>query len=150
MNVPLPSTLSQRTAEARVAQRLAAALTEYQSKSARSDINARLAFAHDRAMESARRTRSAAAVAPSSSGVAGGAAILGGLPGSDSTPWWLRLGSLVPLAVLLAGLVLIDNQYTRSQIEAAAEVDAAILTDDLPPEAYRDQGFVEFLRSARP
>ena len=155
MNVPLPSTLSQRAAEAaqsRLAQRLAAALTEYQSRSARSDIDARLAFAHDRAMDAARRTRAATAtaVAPSLSGAAGGAAILGGLPGSDSTPWWLRLGSLVPLAVLLAGLVLIDNQYTRSQIEAAAEVDAAILTDDLPPEAYRDQGFVEFLRSARP
>jgi hypothetical protein len=157
MNVPLPSTLSQRAAEAaqsRLAQRLAAALTEYQSRSARSDIDARLAFAHDRAMDAARRTRAATAtataVAPSLSGAAGGAAILGGLPGSDSTPWWLRLGSLVPLVVLLAGLVLIDNQYTRSQIEAAAEVDAAILADDLPPEAYRDQGFVEFLRSARP
>jgi hypothetical protein len=153
MNESLPSTLSQRNAEAlqaRVAQRLAAALTEYQVKSADPGIAARLAFARDRAMEAARRTRSAAAIAPSLAGAAGGTAILGGLPGSDSTPWWLRLGSLVPLAVLLAGLVLIDNQYTRSQIEAAAEVDAAILADDLPPEAYRDQGFVEFLRSARP
>jgi len=153
MNAPLPSTLSQRGAEAaqsRVAQRLAAALTEYQARSVRPDIDARLAFAHDRAMEAARRTRSTAAVAPSLAGVAGGTALLGGLPGSDSTPWWLRLGSLVPLAVLLAGLVLIDYQYTRSQIEAAADVDAAILADDLPPEAYRDRGFVEFLRSARP
>jgi hypothetical protein len=153
MNESLPSTLSQRGAEAlqaRVAQRLAAALTEYQAKSADANIDARLAFARDRAMEAARRTRSAAAVAPSLAGATGGTAILGGLPGSDSTPWWLRLGSLVPLAVLLAGLVLIDSQYTRSQIEAAAEVDAAILADDLPPEAYRDQGFVEFLRSARP
>jgi hypothetical protein len=68
----------------------------------------------------------------------------------SSTPWWLRLGSLVPLAVLLAGLVLIERHYTRSQIEAAAEIDAAILADDLPPEAYRDRGFVEFLKTARP
>jgi hypothetical protein len=52
--------------------------------------------------------------------------------------------------LLLAGLMLIDSRYTRSQIDAAAEVDAAILADDLPPEAYRDQGFVEFLRTARP
>jgi len=57
---------------------------------------------------------------------------------------------LVPLAVLLAGLVLIDSQYSRAQIEAAAELDAAILSDDLPPEAYRDQGFVEFLKTSRP
>ena len=77
-------------------------------------------------------------------------AVLGGGPGFDATPWWLRLGSLVPLALLLAGLMLIDSRYTRSQIDAAAEVDAAILADDLPPEAYRDQGFVEFLRTARP
>ena len=153
MNKSLPSTLSQRGAEAlqsRVAQRLAAALTEYQVKSADASVDARLAFARDRAMETARRVRSATAVAPSLAGTSGGAAILAGLPGSESAPWWLRLGSLVPLAVLLAGLVLIDYQYTRSQIEAAAEVDAAILADDLPPEAYRDRGFVEFLRSARP
>jgi len=153
MNESLQSTLSRRGAEAlqsRVAQRLAAALTEYQTKATDANIDARLAFARDRAIEAARRTRSASAVAPSIAGAAGGTAILGGLPGSEATPWWLRLGALVPLAVLLAGLVLIDSQYTRSQIEAAAEVDAAILADDLPPEAYRDQGFVEFLRSARP
>jgi Protein of unknown function (DUF3619) len=76
---------------------------------------------------------------------AGGAAILGGHGGRD-TPWWLRLSSLLPLAVLLAGLFLIDRHYTQSQIEAAAEVDAAILSDDLPPEAYRDPGFAEFLK----
>jgi hypothetical protein len=83
-------------------------------------------------------------------GAGGGAAVLGGGPDFDATPWWLRLGSLLPLAVLLAGLVLIDHHYTRSQIDAAAEVDAAILADDLPPEAYRDQGFVEFLKTSRP
>ena len=87
-------------------------------------------------------------MAAAATGRAGGAAVLAGGPASN--PWWLRLGSLLPLAVLLAGLVLIDNQYTRAQIEAAVEVDAAILADDLPPEAYRDRGFVEYLRSARP
>ena len=80
----------------------------------------------------------------------GGAAVLGGPGGGDVTPWWLRLSALVPLAVLLAGLVLIDSQYTRAQVEAAAELDAAILADDLPPEAYRDPGFVEFLKTSRP
>ena len=70
--------------------------------------------------------------------------------GPSDAPWWLRLGSLVPFAVLLGGLLLIDNHYLRTQIDAAAEVDAAILVDDLPPEAYRDQGFVEYLKSSRP
>ena len=46
-------------------------------------------------------------------------------------------------------LFLIDRSYTQSQIEAAAEVDSAILADDLPPEAYRDPGFAEFLKGER-
>ncbi|MDP1692762.1 MAG: DUF3619 family protein [Burkholderiaceae bacterium] len=153
MNHLPPSALAQRSAEAaqaRFALRLTAALNELQSKTADADIDTRLRFAHDQALAAARKEHSTAAAALSVMGVSGGAAVLGGGPESGTTPWWLRLGSLLPLAVLLAGLVLIDNQYARSQIEAAAEVDAAILTDDLPPEAYRDQGFAEFLKTARP
>ncbi len=151
MNEKLPSMLAQRSAEAaqaRFALRLTAALTEHQSLGTDPDIDARLRFAHDQALAAARQARGSVAAAPAVVGHAGGAAVLGGRP--HMTPWWLRLGSLLPLAVLLAGLVLIDSHYTRSQIEAAAEVDAAILADDLPPEAYRDQGFVEFLKTARP
>jgi len=128
--------------------RLAAALTEHQLETPNPDIDARLSFAREQAMVAARKAQRA--VAPSLLGSAGGAAVLGGGPGTDATPWWLRLGSLVPLAVLLAGLMLIDNHYTRAQIDAAVDVDAAILADDLPPEAYRDRGFVEFLKTSRP
>lgn len=152
MNHPPPPRLAERSveaAQARFAQRVTAALTEHRLKSANADIDARLQFAHDQALAAARRGRTAA-VAPSAVGVSGRAAVLGGGSGDDTTPWWLRLGALVPLAVLLLGLVLIEDHYIRSQIEAAAEVDAAILADDLPPEAYRDQGFVEFLKTSRP
>ncbi len=137
-------------AQARFAMRVAAALTEHQRGAQSPDIEARLSFAHDQALSAARNARSVPAAAPALMGGAGNSAVLGGGPGFDATPWWLRLGSLLPLALLLAGLMLIDSRYTRSQIDAAAEVDAAILADDLPPEAYRDQGFVEFLRTARP
>ncbi len=149
MNESLPSHLLQRSAEAaqaRLALRLAASLTEFQAVSDRPDIDARLRFAREKALHAARQARLTTAPAVVSS--AGGVAVVAGGPGR--TPWWLRLGSLVPLAVLLAGLVLIERHYTRSQIEAAAEIDAAILADDLPPEAYRDRGFVEFLKTARP
>ena len=139
---------SPEAVHARVAMRLAAALTEHQLEAVNPDIEARLSFAREQAMAAARKAQRV--LAPSVLGASGGAAVLGGGPGTDSTPWWLRLGSLVPLAVLLAGLVLIDNHYTRSQIDAAVDVDAAILADDLPPEAYRDRGFVEFLKTARP
>ena len=153
MNQALPPTLTLRNAEAaqaRIAQRLTAALTEHQAKTANPDIEARLAFAHDQAMAAARRARSTVAAAPSVMDASGSTAVLGAGFDADSAPWWLRLGSLLPLAVLLAGLVLIDSHYTRSQIDAAAEVDAALLTDDLPPEAYRDRGFVEYLKTAGP
>lgn len=152
MNPTLPSMIALRSAEAseaRLGLRLAAALTEHQSQFLAADIESRLQFAREQALATARQARSTApAPAPAVLGVRGGAALLAGA--GDDAPWWMRLGSLLPLAVLLGGLMLIDQHYTRAQIEAAAEVDAAILADDLPPEAYRDQGFVEFLKSPRP
>jgi hypothetical protein len=53
----------------------------------------------------------------------------------------------MPLIVLVAGLVLIQQVHERAQISAAAEVDAQILSDDLPPAAYSDPGFAEFLKT---
>jgi hypothetical protein len=49
--------------------------------------------------------------------------------------------------VLLAGLVtihVVQNEYRAREL---AEIDAALLTDDLPPAAYADPGFVQFLKS---
>jgi hypothetical protein len=43
----------------------------------------------------------------------------------------------------------IQRTYLEQQISAAAEIDEAILTDDLPPQAYSDPGFTEFLKSPR-
>ena len=151
MTESLPFGLAHRSAEAaqaRFAQRITAALSEFQRRGADADIDTRLRFAREQALAVARQARASAAGAPALLGIAGGAVVLG--HGPESTPWWLRLGSLLPLAVLLAGLALIDNHYTRSQIDAAVEVDSAILADALPPEAYRDQGFLEFLKTARP
>ncbi len=132
----------------RFARRVSAALTEQQTAMPRRDIEERLRVAREQALGHAREAKRSAPAPAVVSTTAGGAAILGGPSGRDS-PWWLRLSSLLPLAVLLAGLFLIDHHYTQSQIAAAAEVDAAILADDLPPEAYRDPGFAEFLKGER-
>ena len=135
--------------QARYALRVAAALTEQQTVNPRHDIEERLRVAREQALGRARvAQRSSAASAVVVTG--GGTMALGGPGDTGGAPWWLRLSSLLPLAVLLAGLLLIDRHYTQSQIEAAAEIDAALLADDLPPEAYRDRGFVEFLKTARP
>jgi hypothetical protein len=125
--------------EARLGLRIGALLNE-RAQHAPHDISERLRTAREQALARARVVR--AATSPSTVTVAGGqAAVLGRQPG-----WLFRIASVVPLLVLVAGMVLIDQWHDRVQIEAAAEVDAALLTDDLPPDAYSDAGFVEFLK----
>ncbi|MFN5701099.1 MAG: DUF3619 family protein, partial [Betaproteobacteria bacterium] len=57
-----------------------------------------------------------------------------------------KLVSALPLLILTLGFLAIQDTLAEHQIQAAAEVDAALLTDDLPPQAYSDPGFAEFLR----
>ncbi len=61
---------------------------------------------------------------------------------------WSRLASAVPMVVLAAGLVTIHVIQNDLRASEVAEVDAALLTDDLPPEAYADAGFVRFLKTS--
>lgn len=62
---------------------------------------------------------------------------------------WQQIGSVLPLVVLVSGLVLINSVMNERRATEVAEVDAALLTDDLPPSAYADPGFVQFLKSGR-
>jgi hypothetical protein len=101
----------------------------------------RLQAARRRALAAA-RTRAAAA-----SAAAGGTLALVGAPGEGGGRWF-RLASLVPLLLVLAGIALIDRLVHQNQIRAAAEIDAALLADDLPPAAYSDPGFRQFLLKA--
>ena len=134
-----PRSRQHEALEARVAFRLAGALSE-STQQLPHDISERLRVARDRAVERAAAVRRASA--PMLLGHSGGAAVLGWTP-----PVWLRLASLMPLAVLLAGLVLIQQYHDHEQIAVAAEIDAALLSDELPPTAYGDPGFAEYLRS---
>ncbi len=128
--------------EARVARRITARLTA-RADDLPHDITERLRVARQQALERARQLRKLSA-APAWQAEGGGSATLSGPPS-----WWLRLASLVPLALLLVGLFVIQRTYLEQQISAAAEIDEAILTDDLPPQAYSDPGFAEFLKSPR-
>jgi hypothetical protein len=65
----------------------------------------------------------------------------------DGRTWFHRIASVLPLVVLAAGLVLIHTIQTERRANELAEVDAALLTDDLPPAAYSDPGFVQFLKA---
>lgn len=129
--------------QARFGLRLTARLTE-RSAELPQDINERLRFAREKALERARAVRKAEA--PATQAVLVGASLaLGGGPDR----WWMKAASLLPLIALVGGLILIEHWHRGSQIAAAAEIDASLLADDLPPDAYSDPGFVEFLKSPR-
>ncbi|MDQ6679939.1 MAG: DUF3619 family protein [Pseudomonadota bacterium] len=128
-------------AQASLARRIVARLNEDTDRLG-ADIAERLRFARERALERARLAHSPAAAAPKVGITAAGAAILGG-----GSSWWFRLASAAPLLALVCGLVLIQQWQTKAQISVAAEVDAALLADDVPPNAYSDAGFVEFLKT---
>jgi hypothetical protein len=98
-----------------------------------------------RAQAMARRKLASAQTAPALASVGGGAATLGF--GDEGVSWWNRIASALPLLVLAAGLVTIHVVQNERRASEVAEVDAAILTDDLPPAAYADPGFTQFLRS---
>ncbi|MBI5927162.1 MAG: DUF3619 family protein [Aquabacterium sp.] len=167
-------TPAQREAlEARFALRLSARLEEG-AQSVPHDISERLRIAREQAIRAGREARAAAlapAVAPApvvqvnvaglSAAGAGGAgqnsnwnesryarASDHGRRLDDSPPsWGWRLASLLPVIALVAGLWGIHRYYKQEQVQAATDVDMALLTDDLPPAAYSDPGFVEFLKT---
>lgn len=74
---------------------------------------------------------------------------LAGVPG-EGLGWWGTLGSALPLLALVMGLVALDWVTRESVVSELAEIDAALLADDLPPAAYSDPGFMQFLRQPAP
>ena len=66
----------------------------------------------------------------------------------DGPGLFTRIASVLPLLLLVAGLVLIHDFQSERRASELAEVDADLLTDDLPPSAYADPGFVQFLKQS--
>lgn len=132
--------------QARLAGKFAAALSEG-VRTLPHDITERLRFSREQALVKAREMRLApqlASATPAWLNSAGTLVLGGPLPG------WRRALSLFPLLMLVAGMFLIDHWATREQVVAVADVDAVLLADDLPPAAYQDPGFIEFLRTPPP
>ena len=130
--------------QARFGARVAAALSEH-AATVPHDISERLRVVRDQAVLRARVVRTTV-VATGRVGVsAQGTAVLGGF-----APWWQRALSVLPLDVLVTGLVLANRWVLQEQVLDSAEIDAVLLADDLPPDAYTDPGFGEYLRTAPP
>jgi hypothetical protein len=60
---------------------------------------------------------------------------------------WRRLASVLPLIALIFGLATIHVLQNEFRANEIAQIDAELLTDDLPPAAYTDPGFLIFLKS---
>ena len=105
------------------------------------DISERLRASRVRAISKRKvaYTRTATSVMAS-----GGAASL--TFGSEHLSLWDRIAAVVPLLALVFGLIAIHVIQNDNRANELAEIDSALLTDDLPPAAYTDPGFAQFLK----
>ncbi|MDB5876719.1 MAG: hypothetical protein JWQ41_133 [Variovorax sp.] len=116
--------------------RLVAARLSAGSENISHDVGERLRVARMQAVARRRQPADVRAAVVASNGVA----TLGGV-------WWTRLGAIVPLVALVAGLITVSVMQEENRTSELAEVDSALLTDDLPPAAYTDPGFAQFLKN---
>lgn len=133
--------LRQQTAADRFGRAVAARLSAG-SQDIPYEVRERLRAARVRALQARKKP----AVAPTIVRNGGGSATLAlgdGRPGL-----FTRIASVLPLVILAAGLVAIHTFQSDQRASELAEVDAALLTDDLPPAAYADPGFVQFLKQS--
>jgi hypothetical protein len=59
--------------------------------------------------------------------------------------WLGRMSLALPLIVLIAGLVGLYQDEQQQRIADTAEIDAMVLSDELPLSAYLDHGFNAYL-----
>ena len=74
--------------------------------------------------------------------------VLAGLGGGffqEPVSWLGRMGMMLPLVVLVGGLIGLYVDERQQRIDDLAEIDALVLTDELPLTAYLDHGFNAYL-----
>jgi len=108
------------------------------------DISERLRASRYQALAKRKiqKTRTAAVVVNS-----GGAAAL--TFGDEGLSFWNSIASALPLIALVVGLFAINTIQDDDTAREIANVDTALLTDDLPPAAYADPGFLQFVKSGQ-
>lgn len=109
------------------------------------DIAERLRAARVQAVSKRKMAQSQSATSVIS--VGSGAALAWG--GDEGLSGWSRIALVFPLIALVVGLLTINAVQIDNRAQEVAEVDAALLIDELPPAAFADPGFVQFLKSTR-
>lgn len=105
------------------------------------DISERLRAARTRALAS---RKIAVIRTATNTTVSGGVATM--TFGTERLSWWNRIAAVLPLLALALGLIAISAIQNDNTAAELAEIDSALLTDDLPPAAYTDPGFAHFLK----
>ena len=173
MNTPLTSaysryTICQPTVDEgdRLGFALAKCIKTSAAHEIQPDIAERLRFARERALAQALASQHlGTTAAPASLGLRwqwlsalfaplalGGPSLFSGSApiGSRTPGWCFKLVSCIPLLALILGFLVIDDFLHQSDIVAAAEIDTALLSDDLSPDVYSNAEFAEFLRLQSP
>ncbi len=63
----------------------------------------------------------------------------------DRLSWLARMGAVLPLVVVAAGIFALYHTEYQQRISDVAEMDAMVLADELPLKAYLDNGFNAYL-----
>ena len=109
-------------------------------------VTHRLELARERALK--RLPASVAQTAPvhqAELALAGGPAPRRAEPG---LPWRLA-ATMVPAALLVVGLLALSHWNEVLRTREVADLDTAVLLDDVPIAAYADKGFGVFLRNSQ-
>jgi Protein of unknown function (DUF3619) len=109
------------------------------------DISERLRVARQQAVTNRKRTQTATST-KSATAVYGSGGSASMSFDDEGLNLWNQLASFLPLIVLVVGLISISVIQNDLRATELAEVDAALLVDDLPPAAYADAGFAQFLK----
>ncbi len=131
----------QEAVQARFGYAVAARLSEAGDRLS-PDIERRLAQARAAALARHRQARKRPAMTWLSRG---GTGVLGTGP-ADGSAWRARLGLALALPTLLFGLYMLQHFQQERFVHRIADIDTALLLDDLPPQAYTDPGFRNYLR----
>ncbi len=81
-------------------------------------------------------------------GAGAGALAVSSGPQDGAPLWWRAAFAVVPALVVAIGLLAISAWTEDDAADEMADVDLAVLTDDLPISAYADRGFGVYLKNS--
>lgn len=124
-----------------IGRQFANALTRHSSELSH-DVSERLRFARQQALAVRKPEMASRLLVVQQSN---GSLTLAGTP-NEGLNLWNILGSALPLVALLVGMVTVSWINRENTVAELAAIDSALLVDELPPAAYTDPGFAQFLK----